>query len=137
VGLDASKPDTCIASAKFWLRKIKKYAKQLIAANNSASTKVGFPVIMTMCKSDMVKPDDAASLKRAKEIQGQLRALSLQVGAAVIYTSAVGDLNCSQLKKYITHILYPEIILMQLSIEVCVMKTIVKDHRSLSVYRLL
>lgn len=69
---------------------------------------LGVPIIIVACRSDLILVDDAVTLKRAKSIQGQLRAIGLLVGAAVVYTSAVADINPGVLRKYIINKLYPE-----------------------------
>lgn len=81
----------------------------------------GLPLIVVGCKSDLISMEDAASIREARELQGHLRALCLEVGAALIYTTTEADLNpeaeklCNmlRLKKYIEHRLYPENLLLQ------------------------
>lgn len=82
-------------------------------------------MIIVACKSDLVKADDAVSLKRAKAIQGQLRAIALHIGAAVVFVSAATDANNSRLKRYIINRLYPESVSDERGIEVS------KNHRHL------
>ena len=81
-----------------------------IAGNDSGLkwSEMGVDVIIVACKSDLLKVDDAVSLKRAKAIQGQLRAIGLLIGAAVVYVSAMTDVNTARLRKYIIHKMYPE-----------------------------
>lgn len=79
---------------------------------------LGLSVIIVACKSDLVKADDAVSLKRAKAIQGQLRAIALHIGAAVVFVSAATDANNSRLKRYIINRLYPESVSDERGIEV-------------------
>jgi hypothetical protein len=122
-----------LASVKSWLKKVKRYSQSFQGGDSSSSTKVGFPVIIAACKSDTVKSEDTATLKRAKEVQGQLRSLSLSVGCSLIYTSAVGDINCALLKKYISHTLFPENVPMDLALEVRTCGTEVYNFASTSV----
>jgi hypothetical protein len=49
-----------------------------------------------------------------------LRAIGLLIGAAVVYTSAVTDINTVRLKKYIISKLYPQIINLETNIEVTI-----------------
>ena len=81
-------------------------------------SELGLNIIIVACKSDLVKVDDAANLKRAKAIQGELRAIGLLIGAAVVYVSAVTDTNTARLRKYIIHRLYPEALGVEGGIEV-------------------
>lgn len=70
----------------------------------------GLPIIVVGCKSDILKLDDVASSRKAKEIQSQLRAICLQTNSALVYTSATKNINCQKLSKYIMHRLYPDVI---------------------------
>lgn len=79
---------------------------------------LGLSVIIVACKSDLVKVDDAVSLKRAKAIQGQLRSIALHIGAGVVFVSAATDTNNSRLKRYIINRLYPESVSDERGIEV-------------------
>ena len=81
-------------------------------------SELGLNIIIVACKSDLVKVDDAANLKRAKAIQGELRAIGLLIGAAVVYVSTVTDTNTARLRKYIIHRLYPEALGVEGGIEV-------------------
>lgn len=78
------------------------------------------PIIVVGTKVDTVPVDSSADMKRAKEVQGRIRAMCLEAGAALVYTSTVGPstTNCSELKKYLIHRLYPDQIGTELSIEV-------------------
>lgn len=80
-------------------------------------------IIIVACKSDLVKVDDAANLKRAKAIQGELRAIGLLIGAAVVYVSAVTETNTARLRKYIINRLYPEAFRIEGGIEVSTVVT--------------
>lgn len=81
-------------------------------------SELGLNIIIVACKSDLVKVDDAANLKRAKAIQGELRAIGLLIGAAVVYVSAVTETNTARLRKYIINRLYPEAFSIEGGIEV-------------------
>lgn len=73
-------------------------------------SEMGVDIIIVACKSDLVRVDDAVSLKRARALQGQLRAIGLLIGAAVVYVSAMTDVNTARLRKYIIHKMCPEAI---------------------------
>jgi Dynein light intermediate chain (DLIC) len=89
-------------------------------------SEMGVDIIIVACKSDLVKVDDAVSLKRAKAIQGQLRAIGLLIGAAVVYVSAMTDVNTARLRKYIIHKMYPEAVNEEGGIEV---RTLSEERR--------
>ena len=78
--------------------------------NNDNNNDFGLPIIVVGCKADSLKLDDVASSRKAKETQSQLRAICLQANSALIYTSAIKDVNCQKLGKYIMHRLYHDII---------------------------
>jgi dynein light intermediate chain 1 len=79
----------------------------------------GVPIIIVGCKSDyLTSKEEKISTKKSKDLQGQLRSMCMQLGAGLIYSSAVNDINCNLLKKYILHRLYPEHISMDLELEV-------------------
>ena len=133
VAVDASQPDGCLELAKKWLYIVRQLASQRpgnsTADNQTEHTQWNdmgkqIPIILVASKCEVVKVDDAASLKRAKELQGQLRELGLLVGATVVYVSSAMDINVARLKRYILHRLYPEVITLATeasssSIEVC------------------
>lgn len=66
------------------------------------------PIVVVGSKCDSVDVSDGLSMRRAREVQGQLRSICLDIGAALVYCSSVTEMNCSQLKKYVSHRLYPE-----------------------------
>lgn len=80
----------------------------------------GLPIIVVGTKVDTVPVDSSADMKRAKDVQGRIRSICLEAGAALIYTAAEGQLttNCAELKKYLIHRLYPDQIGTELSLEV-------------------
>lgn len=78
---------------------------------------IGVPIIVVGCKSEFFQVEDAAAMKRAKELQGELRSICMEVGAALLYASAEKDADCTRLHKYLLHRLYPETFSMELSIE--------------------
>jgi hypothetical protein len=59
-------------------------------------------------------------MKQARELQGRLRSICLEVGAALVFTSAGAkdQTNCAALKKYLLHRLYPEQVSTELALEV-------------------
>ena len=75
-------------------------------------------IIIIACKSDLLKIDDAGSLKMARTLQGQVRTVALFIGAAVIYTSTETDTNTVKLRKYLISKLYPEALSVEDNIEV-------------------
>ena len=87
------------------------------STNISIKVNTGATIIVVGCKSDLI---DIASIKHTKEFQGKLRSFCLQFGAALIYTSTseTKTNNTNKLRKYIFHRLYPEIITMELDIDV-------------------
>lgn len=79
------------------------------------------PLVVVGHKSDVIRTDDAIAAKAAKELQGKLRAICLESGAALIYTSSLeveNLINCGTLQRYCSHRLYPEAIPMTLNIQV-------------------
>jgi Dynein light intermediate chain (DLIC) len=94
---------------------------------------MGVDIIIVACKSDLLQVDDAVSLKRAKAIQGQLRAIGLLIGAAVVYVSAMTDVNTARLRKYIIHKMYPEAVTEEGGIEVRILS---EERRIQSAYDL-
>lgn len=78
------------------------------------------PLVVVATKSDGIRTDDAVAAKAAKELQGRLRAICLQVGAALVYTAAADNetlINCGTLQKYLLHRLYPEAVQLTLKIQ--------------------
>ena len=75
-------------------------------------------IIIIACKSDLLKIDDAGSLKMARTLQGQVRTVALFIGAAVIYTSTETDTNTVKLRKYLISKLYPVALSVEDNIEV-------------------
>ena len=65
-----------------------------------------------------MKVDDATGLKIARTAQGQLRAIGLATGAAVVYTSSKSDINTARLRRHVIGKLYPEASCVEESIEV-------------------
>jgi dynein light intermediate chain 1 len=87
--------------------------------NNGPDIKynLGIPLIVIGCKADTIDLSNGAEVRRAREVQGQLRALCIQFGAGLLFTSAEKETNCAELKKYILHRLYPSLMSMELEIE--------------------
>ena len=86
---------------------------------NFISEFFGLPIVVVGSKSDLVVSDSSAAMKQARELQGKIRSVCLEVGAGLIFTTAAGPAlsNCAELKKYIMHRLYPTQIGMELSLE--------------------
>jgi hypothetical protein len=78
------------------------------------------PIVVVGNKADTVVADTSAAMKQAREQQGRIRSICLEVGAALVYTSTTSAVagNTAALKNYITHRLYPDQISMELSLEV-------------------
>jgi len=88
---------------------------------NFISEFFGLPVVVVGTKADTVVSDSSAAMRQARELQGRIRAVCLESGAGLIFTSTAGgaaQTNCPELKKYIMHRLYPGQIGMELSLEV-------------------
>lgn len=141
-------PQECIKNLRAWIRRLEKEAAELnVASDNDIyirSVKIlkgavrgsdpiepvplapfqrlfKAPLVVIGHKSDVIRSDDAVAAKAAKELQGKLRAICLEVGAALIYTSSLeveNLINCGTLQRYCSHRLYPESIPMTLSIQV-------------------
>ena len=88
---------------------------------NFISEHFGLPIVVVGAKADTLVSDSSAAMKQARELQGRIRSLCLEVGAGLIFTSTAGPttVNCAELKKYIMHRLYPAQIGMDLSLQVC------------------
>jgi hypothetical protein len=113
VAVDASQPaDACVASATKWLAAVRQWVARRGGGTAPpvlwAQLGSQVPVVLVACKADLVRADDAASLKRAKALQGQLREVGMAVGAAVVYVSATADTNVARLTKYLVHRLFQE-----------------------------
>lgn len=80
----------------------------------------GAPVVVVGTKADTILADTSTAMKQARELQGRLRSICLEIGAALVYTSAASkdQPNCAALKKYLMHRLYPEQISAELAMEV-------------------
>jgi hypothetical protein len=83
------------------------------------------PILVVGNKADTVVADTSAAMKQARELQGRIRSICLEVGAALVYTSttptastSTGAGNTAVLKSYMMHRLYPDQISMELSLEV-------------------
>lgn len=77
------------------------------------------PIIVVGCKSEKLNFNDLGVLRQMKEIQGKLRLVCLEVGAALIFPSKEQELQKHQLlKSYITHRLFSEYVRMDLALEV-------------------
>ena len=80
------------------------------------------PILVVGTKCDLMKNSDGFSAKKARELQGQLRAICLDTGASLVYSSnpIVGaDATQSLLREYVLHRLYSESLALQHGIEVC------------------
>lgn len=80
----------------------------------------GIPIVVVGTKTDTLVADTALAMKQTRELQGRLRSICLEVGAALVFTAAGTKalLNCAALKKYTLHRLYPEQLGTELALEV-------------------
>jgi len=93
IGVDQSKPDQCVHSLREWIVNIKtkldssskssskKDSRALSEMSEEAAVAVPFfsiPVVVVVCNSEMFQPGDLIQMKRAKEIQGELRSICLE-----------------------------------------------------------
>ena len=88
------------------------------------------PIIVIGCHSEHIMLDSNASIRKHRELQGSLRSICMDIGAALIYTgsppihptlqsTAIANSNGNNvLRRYIVHRLYPELVPMELSIDV-------------------
>ncbi len=124
--------DELLLTVRKWLLDIQTHCNKLgfthdsEASNSSSpkrqSTKVptfNVPIIVIAGKCDTINGGASAeaadvsveTLRRHQELQGQLRSLCLEVGAALIYTATQGDKskrNISTLKYYIAQKFFPD-----------------------------
>ena len=141
-------PQDCVKNLRAWIKRLDSEAIKLnVASDNDiyvrsakilkgavrGSTPIDpsplapfqrlfkAPLVVVGHKSDVIRSDDAVAAKAAKDLQGKLRAICLEVGAALIYTSSLeveNLINCGTLQRYCSHRLYPEAIPMTLNIQV-------------------
>lgn len=91
--------------------------EQSIESTSNFISSLSIPIVVVGYKSHFVQVDDLSTMKKAKEVQGQLRSLCMSVGAALVYNSVEKDINSTRLHKYLLHRLYPETFNTSLSIE--------------------
>eukprot|EP01038_Epipyxis_sp_PR26KG_P005039 gene5039-7030_t len=89
---------------------VAKVDKSVQEKYDFISDNFGLPIVVIGCKSDLIPQEDNAAINNAREVQAQIRTFCVEVGAALIYTSTTKNTNCSQLRKYLMHRLYPEYI---------------------------
>ncbi|RYH31679.1 hypothetical protein EON65_02205 [archaeon] len=75
-----------------------------------------FPIVVAGYSVDQVDANNVSQMKSMRELQGRLRSLCLEVGAALVFTSFEQEASSVQLRRYILHRLYPEHITMELRI---------------------
>jgi hypothetical protein len=87
------------------------------------------PIIVIGSNSEHIMLDSNASIRKHRELQGSIRSICMDIGAALIYTgspsihptlqsTAIANSNNNVLRRYIIHRLYPELVPMELSIDV-------------------
>lgn len=78
------------------------------------------PIVVVGCKSELLNFNDVSTLRQVKEIQGKLRQLCLDVGAALIFPNnkEQDSQKYTTLKNYLIHRLYSNNIRMELGLEV-------------------
>src|SRR5690349_13433908 len=108
-------------SAMHYLKHARQCKGDIIKAQSSTATihhdfadkqdliseNFSIPMVVVGTKSDSINVSDGAAMKKARDLQCQLRTICLEIGAALVYTSTVNETNCTQLKKYVMHRLYP------------------------------
>ena len=82
--VDASTED-CVKSMRAWLQLIKQHACPLLpqtqakdVGTDQPPAPVQPPLVVVASKGDQIRVETIESLKKAKTVQGQLRALCLQ-----------------------------------------------------------
>ena len=126
IGLDCSmRPDQIMESFLNWLGYVYKLAFSLHTGEVKGGeklldllTNIDAQLCVTVCKADFIQSGDLGAMKSFKNLQGSLRSICLEHGAALIYTSAKADLNCIKLQKYILHALYKDEIKVNLRVEI-------------------
>eukprot|EP01041_Mallomonas_annulata_P007060 gene7060-14364_t len=76
--------------------------------NEKPMINLGVPIVIIGCNSECLQVEDINGMKRAKDLQGELRCICMEVGAALLYASSQKDSDCSRIQKYLLHRLYPE-----------------------------
>lgn len=88
------------------------------------------PIIVIGCHSEHIMLDSNASIRKHRELQGSIRSICMDIGASLIYTGSpsihptlhstviANSNNNVLLRRYIVHRLYPELVPMELSIDV-------------------
>ena len=105
IAVDASKPENGIVSVKKWLRYLKSILKNDQGYGLSRWSDIGrhCPIAIVVCKSDLIRIEDAISLRKAKEFQGLLREICMGITASLLYTSSAADINCTRLRSFIVY----------------------------------
>lgn len=77
------------------------------------------PLVVVGHKIDSIDASNVMVMKAMREVQGGLRALCMQAGAALTFCATSADYEPSvlQLRRYILHRLYPEHLAMELKIQ--------------------
>lgn len=89
-----------------------------IARFEFAAKHFALPIVVVGCKMELLDMTNSLTAKTVREIRGKLRALCLEAGAALVFTSTIEESEeMQQLRRYILHRLYPESISMSLQIE--------------------
>lgn len=97
------------------------------------------PIIVIGIHSEHIMLDSNASVRKHRELQGSIRSICMDIGAALIYTgspsihptlqsTAIANSNNNVLRRYIIHRLYPELVPMELSIDVSSISSSIDIH---------
>ena len=92
IALDLSRGEDCLRSLKVWLERVHSIRSRIPSAQNT-------PTIVIGCKSDSIITTDALFVRKAKDLQGEMRAICILSKATLIYTSATKGTNVEKLRK--------------------------------------
>lgn len=116
IAIDLSNPTYCLRSLKKWVSVAQEKIKTILTDKSSSdgsgeskSNPIEYPVVVVGCKSDILQVSDKNTLDQISAMQGKIRAVCLEKGCSLVYTSAKNDINCSKLKKFIVNQIYPEV----------------------------
>lgn len=100
-------------------------SEEMIAAQTTKSPlavdRFYAPIVVVGCKSDLLNLHDIAVVRSLKELQGKMRIVCLEAGAALLFSAREKEetaKNASLLREYVVHRLYSDKIAMDLSINV-------------------
>ena len=126
IGIDCTiKMDQIIDSFLKWLGCVHKLTLSLQNAEVKGDERlvdllanIDAQLCAVVCKAEFIQSGDLGTMKSFKSLQGSLRSICLEYGAALIYTSVNADLNCVKLQKYILHALYKDEMKINMNVEI-------------------